>query len=136
MNEPLFDSGVLYAALDRSDRWHQRSAQLIAACRRPPLVPVTTLPEVCYFARKMLGAAVELAFIRDLADGAFAVQDLVDADLTRAVDLMAAYPEIGFVDASIVAVAERLKISTLATIDRRHFTLIRPLHVPAFTLVP
>jgi predicted nucleic acid-binding protein len=133
---PLFDSGLLFAALDRSDRWHERAARLIAGSGRPPLVPVTILAEVCYFARKMLGAAVELAFIKDLADGALVVQGLVDDDLIRAVELMSEYPDIGFVDASVVAMAERLRIDTLATIDRRHFAPIRPRHVAAFTLVP
>lgn len=136
MTEPLFDSGVLFAALDRSDRWHARAAQLIAACRRPPLVPVTTLAEVCYFARKMLGGAVEYAFVKDLASGAFAVQDLADDDITRATDLMATYPTIGFVDASVAAMAERLRIDTIATLDHRHFAAIRPRHTSAFTLVP
>jgi uncharacterized protein len=136
VTEPLFDSGVLFAALDRSDRWHRHAARLIGACRRPPVIPVTTLAEVCYFARKMLGGAIELAFIEDIGDGAFAVEDLTNADLTRATELMGQYLDIGFVDASVVAVAERLKIETLATLDRRHFAPIRPRHVPAFTLVP
>jgi predicted nucleic acid-binding protein len=136
VTEPLFDSGVLFAALDRSDRWHQEAARLIGACRRPPLVPVTALAEVCYFARKMLGGAVEIAFIEDVADGAFAVQELSDDDVRRATEVMTRHPDIGFVDASVVAIAERLRIDTLATLDRRHFMSIRPRHSPAFTLVP
>lgn len=43
---------------------------------------------------------------------------------------------LGTVDASIVAAAERLGVSALATLDRRHFTVVQPAHVPAFTLVP
>jgi predicted nucleic acid-binding protein len=132
----LFDSGVLFAALDRSDRWHARTVRLIAACRRPPLIPVTTLAEVCYFAKKLLGGAVEVAFLEDLASGAFAVQDLVSDDITRAAELMTEYPAIGFVDASVVAIADRLRIETLATIDHRHFAPIRPRHTSAFRLVP
>jgi predicted nucleic acid-binding protein len=136
VTEPLFDAGVLFAALDRSDRWHERAVRLIAGCRRPPLVPVTTLAEVCYFARKMLGGDVERAFIDDLADGAFALQELTDDDVGRAAQVMAQYPDLGLVDASIVAIAERLRIDTIATLDRRHFAPIRPRHVPAFALVP
>lgn len=136
MTEPLFDSGVVFAALDRSDRWHTAAARLIGACRRPPVMPVTTLAEVCYFARKMLGAGIELAFIEDIGDGAFAIEPLADADVTRASELMAQYPDIGFVDASVAAIAERLRIETLATLDRRHFATIRPRHVAAFALVP
>lgn len=136
MTDPLFDSGVIYAALDRADAWHQRAAEAIRRCRRPPLLPVTTLAEICYFARKMLGGDVERAFVGDVADGAFEVEELTESDLTRSVELMSAYPDIGLVDASIVAMAERLGIETIATVDRRHFASIRPRHVAGFTLIP
>jgi uncharacterized protein len=43
---------------------------------------------------------------------------------------------MGFVDLSIVSVAERLKIATIATTDRAHFARVRPKHVAAFRLVP
>jgi uncharacterized protein len=38
--------------------------------------------------------------------------------------------------ASLIAIAERLGIDTIATLDRRHFTVVRPAHVEAFTLLP
>jgi len=40
------------------------------------------------------------------------------------------------VDASVVAVAERLKVTEVFTLDVRHFAAVRPVHVPAFTLLP
>jgi predicted nucleic acid-binding protein len=40
------------------------------------------------------------------------------------------------VDATVVAVAERLRVRVLATTDRRHFGAVRPAHADAFTLVP
>ena len=51
---------------------------------------------------------------------------------------MDAYPDlkIGLVDASVVAVAERLNISAIMTTDRRHFSVIRPQNCAAFTLLP
>ena len=42
---------------------------------------------------------------------------------------------LGGVDSSIVAAAERLRVTTIATLDRRHFGLIRPDHVQAFELL-
>lgn len=50
--------------------------------------------------------------------------------------LMSKYPGLGFVDSSVVAIAERLSIDTIATTDRRHFTSLRPSHVARFVLVP
>lgn len=43
---------------------------------------------------------------------------------------------LGTTDASLIAVAERLDITEIATLDRRHFTVVRPRHVEAFDLVP
>jgi predicted nucleic acid-binding protein len=43
---------------------------------------------------------------------------------------------LGIVDAAVVAVAERLNLTEVATIDHRHFTVVRPRHVEAFTLLP
>jgi uncharacterized protein len=43
---------------------------------------------------------------------------------------------LGTVDASIVAACERLGVRTVATLDRRHFSVVRPRHLPAFEIVP
>jgi hypothetical protein len=43
---------------------------------------------------------------------------------------------LGGTDASLIVIAERMKVSTLATLDRRHFTVVRPAHAAAFELVP
>ncbi len=43
---------------------------------------------------------------------------------------------LGMVDASIVAAAERLGARTIATLDRRYFSVVRPVHILCFDLVP
>jgi hypothetical protein len=132
----LLDTGVLYALADRDDAWHLRARDLLRKTRETLLVPVTVLPEICYLLRERLGPLAEAALVRSAAQGELAVENLADADLVRATALMREYEEIGFVDASIVAIAERLALRTVATTDRRHFAAIRPRHVPAFVLVP
>ncbi|MHB1025247.1 MAG: type II toxin-antitoxin system VapC family toxin, partial [Desulfobacteria bacterium] len=59
-------------------------------------------------------------------------------DMARTVAILKQYTDanIGFVDASLVAVSERLGINTVFTTDRRHFSLIKPAHCSAFTLLP
>jgi len=44
--------------------------------------------------------------------------------------------DIGFVDAAVLAVTERLGEPKLATLDRRHFSTLRPRHVDALILLP
>ena len=132
----LVDTGILYALADADDRWHQAANAWLEDVSELLIVSVTALPEVAYLLHTRLGAAAELAFVQSLAGGELDVEDLRRADLVRSAEVMRRYPEIGLVDASIVAMAEHLKIETIATTDRRHFESIRPKHTKAFTLVP
>jgi predicted nucleic acid-binding protein len=65
-------------------------------------------------------------------------EQVAPADWLRIAELVATYRDLplGTVDASVVAAAERLGTDTIATIDRRHFSVVRPAHTPAFDLVP
>jgi predicted nucleic acid-binding protein len=56
----------------------------------------------------------------------------------RAADLVEQYASLplGTADAFVVAVAEKFGAVSIATLDRRHFSIVRPVHVPAFTLLP
>jgi uncharacterized protein len=132
----LVDTGILYALADADDRWHQAANAWLEDVSELLIVSVTALPEVAYLLHTRLGAAAELAFVQSLAGGELEVEDLRRADLVRSAEVMRRYPEIGLVDASIVVMAERLKIETIATTDRRHFESIRPKHTKSFTLVP
>jgi uncharacterized protein len=102
------------------------------------LLPVTVLPEVCYLVQRRLGVQAELRFVRAVADGEFTVAALESADVERAAELLETYQDlaIGFVDASVVAFAERLDTETVLTTDRRHFGAVRPRHAGQFRLVP
>ena len=132
----LLDTGVLYALADEDDDWHERARRLLE--KRPDilLVPLTVLPEAAYLIRLRLGPPAELAFVRSVVAGELSIQNLTGRDFERVAAVMTQYPDIGFVDASVVAIAERLRLRMVATTDRRHFGKIRPLHVKAFELVP
>jgi predicted nucleic acid-binding protein len=43
---------------------------------------------------------------------------------------------LGIVDAAVIAIAERLNLTDVATVDRKHFSIVRPRHASAFTLLP
>ena len=84
------------------------------------------------------GARAEAAFLTSLADGDLIVVELEPTDWSRTAELVTRYADLplGGVDAAVVAVAERLGLSEIATLDRRHFGVVRPSHIFAFTLVP
>ena len=134
----LADTGALYALVNRSDAWHERMRTWWEANREPIAVPVTVIPEATYLIATRLGSAHAATFVRRLLDGDVEVEPLQREDLARAADLLVAYADLplGFVDASIVAMAERLAVTTLITADRRHFAVVRPAHVPRLRLVP
>jgi predicted nucleic acid-binding protein len=113
-----------------------RARDYVRQARDVLLVTVTVVPEITHLLRNRLGATAEQAFVDSLAAGELALENLSQADLQRSAGLMKQYAAIGFVDASVIAVAERLRLRTIATTDRRHFAGIRPKHVQAFELVP
>lgn len=132
----LLDTGIIYALADRDDDWHDRSVAYVRGLRELMLAPVTVVPEATYLIRDRLGRRAEQSLIRSIADRELEVEALSDGDWVRTAELMGKYPDIGFVDASIVAIAERLHLSSIATTDRRHFAPIKPRHCPSFELKP
>jgi uncharacterized protein len=132
----VVDSGILYAAADTRDAWHHRVRDWLSRTSEPLLVPVTVLPEVTYLLSTRLGSVAERSFVASLAAGELGVEPAVKADMERCRTLLDEYPQIGFVDASIIALMERLRLRVLATTDRRHFATVRPRHVGGFDLVP
>ncbi|MDH3405062.1 MAG: PIN domain-containing protein [Acidobacteriota bacterium] len=132
----LFDTGPLYALADADDAWHERVRDLVDARREPLLVPVTVLPEVTYLLHRRLGPEVERQFVGSLVAGELVVEELRREDVARAEEVLSSFPRIGFVDATVLAIAERLRLPALVTTDRRHFAALRPRHVDALELLP
>jgi predicted nucleic acid-binding protein len=134
----ICDTGPLYAAMDRADADHEVCAQLLADSVEQLLVPAPVVVELDWLAGNRLGSEPFSAFLADLEDGAVTVVDLVPADYVRVRELLAGYADLklGFVDAAVVAVVERLGERKLATLDHRHFGTIRPRHVQALHLLP
>ena len=132
------DTGALYALVDKDDAWHARVVRWWQETNPAIVVPVTVLPEVTYLLASRIGVAAEEAFVAAVVDGEFPVEPLDHEDVRRAAEVMRKYADlrIGFVDASVIAIAERLGTRDLLTTDRRHFGVVRPKHARSFTLLP
>jgi len=81
---------------------------------------------------------IESAFLTLVATGEFEHVTITAADLVRMAELVRTYADLplGAVDASVIAVAERLNLTDVATLDLRHFTVVRPKHTAALNLLP
>jgi len=134
----IVDTGVLYAAADTDDTDHERSAALLTDRSGPLLVPTPVIVETSWLLESRLGPAAELAFLRAVEAGELTRVDLVSDDWTRVCDLVEQYADLGLglVDASVVAVADRLGTRTVATLNRRDFRVVRPRHCTALDLIP
>lgn len=134
----VLDTGPLYAALDRRDADHQACRRLIEQAEEVLVVPAPVLVEVDYWVRKWLHAGVLVSFLDDVAAGAYHVEELEPQDYRRIREICDRYADadIGLVDAAVLAIVERLGEPKLATLDQRHFGLLRPRHVDALRLLP
>jgi predicted nucleic acid-binding protein len=134
----LLDAGPLYAYIDADDAHHVECLALLERHPGPLAVPVLVVAEVVYLVATRLGSEAEVRFLGDLANRAFVTIPVEADDWVRIAELVARYRDLplGTVDASIIAAAERLDITTIATLDRRHFGVVRPGHIAVFELIP
>lgn len=134
----IFDTGPLYAAMDRADKDHELCAHLLESIDEPVMVPSPVLVEVDWLAGQRLDPDAFLSLLSDIDAGVLRVVDLEIDDYRRVTELLDRYRDLplGFVDAAVLAVVERLKETKVATLDHRHFTIVRPRHLPALRLLP
>jgi uncharacterized protein len=135
------DTAPLVAAALYRDPDHRRCVDLFTGLRlanREILLPGPIVAEVGYLLGRKSGAQTEAFFLRSLAAGDFVPMDLTAADYTRMAELVEQYADLplGTSDASVIALAERLNVAEVATLDLRHFTVVRPRRVRSLTLLP
>jgi len=137
-NVIVVDTGVIFAVADSSDDDHDACDELLSAFAGELVVPTPVVVESAWLIESRLGPGAEAKFLRAVISGELHRQDLTDADWERAVALVETYADLGlgFVDASVVAIAERFGTTTVATLNHRDFTVVRPSHIGAFELLP
>lgn len=123
----LYGSGPLYAYIDRDDRHHAASLGPLESHPGPLIVPTLVVTEVTYLLGTRLGVDPEVRFLGDLAAGNLIVEPVAASDWLRIAELVAQYADLPLdtVDASVIAAAERLGTNDMATLDLRHFTVVR-----------
>ena len=128
----------MYAYVDADDWHHSESLDLLLHHPGPLVVPVLVITEVVYLIGSRLGSDAEVRFLGDLAAGDFTIEPVMAGDWLRIAELVSRYRDLplGTVDSSVVATAERLGITRIATVDRRHFSIVRPNHIDSFELLP
>ena len=137
----LCDTGPLVAAAIRNQPRNHTCTELFTGLRlagRGLLLPATVAAEVGYFLERYGSPTHEARWLAAVAQGDLEPVDLTAADYARMAELVEQYDDLplGTTDASVIALAERLNIAEVATLDRKHFSAVRPRHVEALTLLP
>jgi predicted nucleic acid-binding protein len=111
---------------------------LLEAHRGPLVTTPLVVTEAGWLIRSQLGIAAETVIYRSIGNGELSVETLTLEDWDRIAELVDTYADIGLdaADASIIAIAERLNQTTIATLDERDFRIVRPSHVESFELLP
>lgn len=138
MKPCLMDSGFLYALIDETDSHSQAAKTSLQKVYEEVILPVPAITETAHFVSKNLGAAALANFVEDLPEMKVIFETPLAEDYRRAADILRKYNDanIDFVDAVIVAIAERLDVTKILTIDRRHFGAFKPRHCAAFEILP
>jgi predicted nucleic acid-binding protein len=134
----VLDSGPIVAAFDRSDRHHVACRRLLETSTEELVIPVPVLTEVDYILGSRVDKRAPLQLLADIADGVYRLEPLDATALERILELMTLYLDapLGLVDASVLAIVERLNETKVGTLDHRHFRMMRPRHVESLRLLP
>jgi predicted nucleic acid-binding protein len=134
----LIDSSILFAYVFRKDARHRLASDFLRQLDDDiQIVPAPILTAVFYL------TSVRINYLRavDLfaaVQRAFRIENLTTEDMNRMEAIMREYAsaELDFADTAIMAVAERLNITRVATFDRRDFSIFRPTHCEYLELLP
>jgi len=134
----LVDTSFLFALANKDDSDHAACLEVAGAISGRVILPVTVLPEVGYLLAERIGHHAMRQVFRQLLSSTWIIEPLLPEDFERTVAILEQYTDarLDFVDATLIAIAERLNITTLLTLDRRDFSIVQPQHCRAFDLQP
>jgi uncharacterized protein len=134
----VLDTSGLLAAIDADQRHHEGASRLLRTDPGPFLLSPFVLAELDFLLLTRVGEHAEVAFLREVATGAYRLEPFGAEDVAEAAHLVERYADlgIGLADASVAILASRHRTRRLLTLDERHFRAMRPLNGGSFKLLP
>ncbi|MBX3065659.1 MAG: PIN domain-containing protein [Anaerolineae bacterium] len=138
MTQILLDSSFLVELLNARGAKHRRTVEALVSQPAIRVIPDVVLTEVTYLLRSRIGQRAVYQFLNSLADDRIQLETLTKPDTQRVRQIMMQYEDadLDFVDCCIMAISERLNITTVYTFDQRDFTIFRPKHCEFLELLP
>lgn len=134
----IADTGAIYALYDADDEHHEAVTAALEHEAGAIVLPAATLGELSYLLRELLGRDAEIDFLDGLIDGAFVLEPMTETDMKRCREILTRYRDLdlGLVDATVMATAERLKTDRILTVDMRDFRAVTNRSGKPFVLLP
>ena len=134
----IVDTSALLAYFDARDPAHAAVAEVIESGPGPNVVSPFVLAEIDYLVLSRFGVRTEMQVLRELTGGAWELASVSLTQLRDAADIVETYGDfkIGLTDAMNVVLAQAYRTTTVATLDRRHFSTLRRPDGKPLTIVP
>jgi uncharacterized protein len=134
----IADTSGLLALFNRGEPAHTAVAALVAASSDPLVISPYVIAELDYLVATRMGVSTEMTILREISGGAYDIATVDADDIAVCCDVIDKYrdQQIGIADASIMVLARRYSTKQVLTLDRRHFTVLRPLDGGRFKLTP
>jgi predicted nucleic acid-binding protein len=138
LSKVLVDSSFLIALFNVDDYQHDNVNEIAESYRGRFVVPQVVMTEATYMIGRENSIWGAIAFLREFTHWKPELIEVTMNDLERAASIMEQYldAELDFVDCCIMALAERLDITEICTLDVRDFGIFRPTHCDYFELLP
>ena len=123
----IVDTSALLAYVNGRELSHDAVAALFESAQEPLIVSPFVLAELDYFLLTRSGVRSELAVLRSLLGPAWDLAKVTDAHLEQAVEIIDRYEDekIGLADAVNVVLADINHTTRIATLDHRHFSVLK-----------
>jgi uncharacterized protein len=138
LSKILVDSSFLYTLYNRADKNHEQVSAVSAIYRGQFLIPYVALTETAYLFHREGGSGAVARFLDALVKANYQYEIVAPDDLARVGEIMIQYTRanLDFVDCCIMALAERLNITQVCTLDQRDFSIFRPRHCDYLEILP
>lgn len=135
--DTLVDTGPLVAVMNRNDDYYADCVRLFRGLNTPLYTTLPVLGEAMYLLGKRVGWAAQEGLWKLVLHGDLILEHPSPSELVRVSELMSKYNDqpMDFADASLVALAERLSIDRIFTVDRRDFSVYRLHGKKPFTVI-
>jgi predicted nucleic acid-binding protein len=134
----ITDSSFIYALYNAHDSRHRQAMDFASQYTGSSIISEVILPEVSYLFLRDLGYISVQRFLGHFKQLDSQLEALEKSDLARVHEIAVQYASAQFdvVDCCIMALAERLDVTRVATFDRRDFAIFRPRHCDYLELLP